>query len=188
MDSEQRGIAIHYGFVSSEDISGIGIIQCEYQGHIYTPLCLNTSGGNVGIGTTTPNYTLDVNGNLYVKNDIDCSGNLNITGDIDCSGNISSTTFQSSSDYRLKENINDINLDKYSIDNLKPKHFNFKNNKKENFGLIAHEVEEIFPFLVEGDKDGLKYQSVNYISIIGLLIKEIQALKKDVLILKQNKK
>ena len=44
-------------------------------------------------------------------------------------------------------------------------------------GLIAHELQEIYPFLVNGDKDGANHQSVNYTAIIALLIKEIQEMK-----------
>jgi hypothetical protein len=51
--------------------------------------------------------------------------------------------------------------------------------------LIAHEVQEYYPFLVEGEKDGYNTQSVNYIGLIGVLIKEIQELKREIKILKQ---
>ena len=50
-------------------------------------------------------------------------------------------------------------------------------------GLIAHEVQEIYPFLVNGEKDGEKFQSVNYTSLIALLIKEIKDLKARVKVL-----
>jgi hypothetical protein len=47
-------------------------------------------------------------------------------------------------------------------------------------GLIAHELQEEFPFLVTGEKDGDEHQSVNYNGLIALLIKEVQELKKIV--------
>ena len=46
-------------------------------------------------------------------------------------------------------------------------------------GFIAHELQEHYPFLVTGVKDGPDTQSVNYIGLIGLLTKEIQQLKAD---------
>ena len=46
-------------------------------------------------------------------------------------------------------------------------------------GFIAHELQEHYPFLVTGVKDGPETQSVNYIGLIGLLTKEIQQLKAD---------
>jgi hypothetical protein len=52
-----------------------------------------------------------------------------------------------------------------------------KLTKKENIGVIAHELQEIYPILVDGEKDGDEYQSVNYIGLIGILIKEIKELK-----------
>jgi hypothetical protein len=40
-------------------------------------------------------------------------------------------------------------------------------------------VQEYFPFLVSGVKDGPEIQSINYTGLIGVLTKEIQELKKD---------
>jgi hypothetical protein len=53
-------------------------------------------------------------------------------------------------------------------------------------GLIAHELQEVYPFLVNGEKDGANHQSINYTSLIALLIKEIQALKERVNKLENN--
>ena len=71
-----------------------------------------------------------------------------------------------------------LELTNYSIDNLQPVYFKFKDTNKESIGLIAHEILEFYPFLVECTKDGNEIQSVNYIGLIGVLIKEIQVLKK----------
>jgi hypothetical protein len=72
------------------------------------------------------------------------------------------------------------------VDNLRPVYFKYKDSKQENIGLIAHELQEEIPFLVEGEKDGTNYQIVNYDALIGVLIKEMQNLKKRIQILKQN--
>ena len=106
---------------------------------------------------------------------MDVSGNINATG-----------TITSGSDYRLKEDVSDLSLKEFSIDNLRPVYFKFKDSKKESIGLIAHELQEEFPFLVEGEKDGEKTQTVNYIGLIGLLVKEIQELKKEVATFKKD--
>jgi hypothetical protein len=47
-------------------------------------------------------------------------------------------------------------------------------------GFIAHELQTQFPFLVNGEKDGKDYQSVNYMGLVGLLVKEAQELKAQV--------
>jgi hypothetical protein len=52
-------------------------------------------------------------------------------------------------------------------------------SKKPNIGFIAHEVQECFPELVEGEKDGKHYQSLYMSQMIPILVKEIQRLKAD---------
>ena len=133
------------------------------QEKIYIP---GTYVGIGGVYNPTSIYALDVSGN----------GNF--------SQELYATGYNISSDYRIKENI--INLDEtFTIDNLRP--VTYKNIKieKQDIGLIAHELQEVYPFLVTGEKDGENLQSVNYNGIIGILIKEIQDLKKDVKIIKE---
>ena len=113
---------------------------------------------------------------------------LHVVGNIVASLNISAATFTSTSDYRVKKNINPLLLEDYSVDNLNPVYFKFKKENKESIGLIAHEVQEYYPFLVEGEKDGEQTQSVNYIGLIGVLIKEIQVLKGETKELKREMK
>ncbi len=108
--------------------------------------------------------------------------NLDVSGNAIFSGQVLATSFQSSSDYRLKNNIKQID-NNYSVDNLNPVEYDMDN--KHNIGFIAHEVQEYYPFLVDGEKDGEMTQSINYNGFIGLLVKEIQELKKEIKDLKQ---
>ena len=95
-------------------------------------------------------------------------------------GACSASSFNVSSDYRIKKNIQSLKELPYSVDLLNPVYyFNTKTNKPD-IGLIANEVQEHLPFIVNGTKDGVEIQSVNYISIIGLLIHEIKELKTSV--------
>ena len=92
------------------------------------------------------------------------------------------TSWNSSSDYRIKTDVEPLN-DTYTVDKLKPvSYYNTLSNKKD-VGLIAHELQELYPFMVNGIKDGPTNQSVHYTSLIGILIKEIQRLKDRVDIL-----
>jgi len=63
---KQRTLWMLYSGNSSP--SDYGIIQVEDQGIAYRNLALNPNGGNVGIGTTTPQYLLDVSGNIRASN------------------------------------------------------------------------------------------------------------------------
>ena len=67
----------------------------------------------------------------------------------------------------------------YNVDKLNPVIYNQKTDNSINMGFLAHEVQEYFPFLVSGSKNGPDTQSINYTGLIGLLTKEIQELKND---------
>ena len=118
--------------------------------------------------------TVIIPGALNISSSLDVSGNINSSSNISASESITLA-----SDYRVKVNIKNLSLSEYSIDNLKPVYFQFKDTKKESIGLVAHEVQNEIPFLVEGEKDGDKTQTVNYMALVGLLIKEVQELKKE---------
>jgi hypothetical protein len=106
-------------------------------------------------------------------------GGISVTGTITASGIVNAAGFNTPSDYRIKENVTQLDS-KFVVDNLNP--VTYLNNKlgKQDIGLIAHELQEIYPELVNGEKDGENLQSVNYIGLIPILIKEIQELKKEI--------
>jgi hypothetical protein len=94
-------------------------------------------------------------------------------GDIKVSG--TSTSYSTSSDYRLKENV------KYDWDatsrlkQLKPARFNFKADADTTLdGFIAHEVQDIVPEAISGKKDGEKMQGIDQSKLVPLLTKAIQ--------------
>jgi uncharacterized membrane protein len=134
-----------------------GIIQAkDLHRNSCRPLFLNPDGGNVMIGSSSnPAYTLDVNGNCRATN------------------------FYSGSDYRLKESIVNLKETTYTVDKLRPIKYQLKDDKTTDIGFLAHEVQEEFPFLVSGEKDGKEMQSLNYTGLIGVLVKEIQCLKAE---------
>jgi hypothetical protein len=90
-------------------------------------------------------------------------------------------------DYRLKTDVIPLSDTFYNIDKLRPVAYTVISTKKREIGLIAHEVQEEFPLLVSGEKDGEHNQSVDYTGLIGVLIHEIQQLKKRVNELEQSK-
>jgi hypothetical protein len=93
-----------------------------------------------------------------------------------------STTITGISDQRLKENIIDLDDGLQSVLALKPRKFDWKENKGKNIkgdrGFIAQEFEQVFPDMVEewADKvpEGEKpYKAVNA-NLIPTLVKAIQ--------------
>ena len=69
-----------------------------------------------------------------------------IGGDLTVAGNCSALTFQTTSDYRVKDNV--TTLTDESTSSLRPVKYYNKLNKKEEYGFIAHEVQEAYPEIV----------------------------------------
>ena len=92
-------------------------------------------------------------------------------------GLVTATLF-STSDYRIKEHVTPLD-ETFGVDGLNPVIYLNKKTNKQDIGLIAHELQQIYPVLVNGEKDGSEMQSVNYTGLIPILINEIQNLKKE---------
>jgi hypothetical protein len=105
----------------------------------------------------------------------------------------SSTSYNTSSDYRLKENEVEISNGLERLNKLKTYRFNWKSENDEDGkptrtvdGLFAHEVAEIIPEAVIGEKDAvdsngkMKIQSMDYSKVVPLLIKAVQELSAKV--------
>ena len=91
-------------------------------------------------------------------------------------GNFSATQFTSLSDRTKKTNIRPIENALEITKQLEGVRFDWIDNDKPSVGLIAQEVEEILPELVETSDDGTK--SVSYGNIIGVLIEAIKEQQK----------
>lgn len=84
-----------------------------------------------------------------------------------------------SSDYRIKTNVQTLD-ETHILDKLRPVTYYQTQIARKDIGFIAHEVQQHYPELVEGEKDSDKMQSVNYNGILALLINEVQRLKQDI--------
>jgi hypothetical protein len=95
-------------------------------------------------------------------------------------GSVQANKQPSVSDYRLKKNVKDI--DEFTTLNLRPVQYDMyekPEDEEHRIGLIAHEVQEIIPFIVSGVKDGPNYQAISYTDLIPILIKDFQRLHKQ---------
>ena len=152
--------------MNNKNISNINTANITI-GNITT---LNVSGTTPSTSTTT--------GALIVSGGVGIGGNLNING-------TTTSTIFTSSDYRIKTNI--IRLDeRFTTDNLNPIQYTNKQNSQTEIGFLAHELQQEYPYLVSGEKDGETLQSVNYIGLIGVLVNEIKSLKARVDILEKS--
>jgi len=121
--------------------------------------------------------------NYYSGAEIRMYGHVWTSGDINVSGNIYGNSFQYS-DETLKKNITTINDPIGKIMQLRGVTFNWNKDNKAGVGVIAQEVEKVYPELVNTDKDGIK--SVQYTSLVAPLIEAVKAQQKEILDLKAN--
>jgi len=138
-------------------------------------------------GATTLSSTLDVTGATTLSSTLDVTGATTFSSTITATGQITGNTFNATSDYRIKKDIQLLDH-MCTVDNLKPVSYTNILTNKQDIGLIAHELQEHYPFLVEGEKDGEKNQTVNYIGLIGILINEIKGLKREISFIKEEYK
>lgn len=105
----------------------------------------------------------------------------------------SATSYNTTSDYRLKENIKPIEDGLSRLMQLKPNRFNFINNKDTVDGFLAHEAAEVVPESVTGQKDDIdeegnpEYQGIDQSKLVPLLVAAVQDLKKEIDKLKNKK-
>ena len=128
------------------------------------------SSGNVGIGTSSPSSSYQTtitesdtgNGCLKLDRTSNIDGTLRSmvsfersgtqVGSITCSN--SATAYNTSSDYRLKENVVTISNATDRLKQLQPKRFNFIINPDTTVdGFLAHEVQSVVPEAISGTKD-----------------------------------
>lgn len=95
------------------------------------------------------------------------------------------------SDYRIKDNIEELPdgaLDK--VNNLQPKRYNYREgygmNTKPTAGFLAHELQNVIPEYVHGEKDGNTVQMIDVMGVVATLTKAVQELSDKVAKLERN--
>lgn len=94
------------------------------------------------------------------------------------SGNITmsdGTQIEFLSDKRLKENISPIKASLSDVLRLNPVSYDWKSNGKHSFGLIAQEVKQVYPDLVQNEG----HLAVNYYDLIPFMMKSLQELDRE---------
>jgi len=143
----------------------------------------NGNGGGTGNAVAAFKTTSFVS-TTYVQAFYNSSGTL--AGSISLpTGTSTTTAFNTSSDYRLKENV-DYTWDATTrIKQLKPARFSWISDDTNTLvdGFIAHEVSDIVPEAVAGEKDAIDeegnpaYQGIDQSKLVPLLVKTIQELE-----------
>ena len=102
------------------------------------------------------------------------------------------TSYNGVSDYRLKEDVQPMVDGLAKINQLNPVTFKWKSDGSDGEGFIAHELAEIIPLAVTGEKDAvnedgsIKPQGVDYSKIVVHLVAAIKELSAKVAALEAN--
>lgn len=129
-----------------------------------------------------------------------CDLGLNVIGDLDVTGVtysllttgananfvgvVTASNFICYSDKTLKTNVEALDESLNKITQLNGVQFDWKDTGVHSIGMIAQEVEDIIPEIVS-DIDNKK--TINYISLIPILVEAIKELKQEIELLKNNK-
>lgn len=154
-----------------------------------TELMRLTDAGNLGIGTDTPTFKLDVAGSIRCTN-IQLA-NYAGGGNREIGVNNGGSIIIYPSDQRLKKDISDLNGGINKVMKLRPVYYSWKDQeeygKQREVGFIAQEVKEVIPEVATSfNKDGEQYHSINYSRMVAVLTKAIQ--EQQVLIEAQSKR
>ncbi len=136
------------------------------------PILLQPNGGRVAIGTKTPTEALDVNGNARFRS----IGSGTSAGAVHRTSDGTLTT--STSDIRLKENIETLETCLEKVLRLRGVSFTWKSDPdmETRIGFIAQEFEKVIPELVfTNEVDG--YKGINYAEVTAILTEAIKELK-----------
>ena len=179
--------------------SGVGELQFwTYSGGISRAATIS-SGGNLLVGRTdaqtadnTAGIYLFPEGGLGAQRDSAASLFINrfgtdgdiavfrkqgtTVGSVSVTG--SATTYNTSSDQRLKENIVDAPSASDDIDAIQVRSFDWKaDGSHQKYGMVAQELQSVAPEAVSGDADSEEVMGVDYSKLVPMMLKEIQSLR-----------
>jgi len=136
-----------------------------------------TDSGRINIGNF--GESLALNRHTSVGNIVGFHYSTTAVGSI--SVTTTATAYNTSSDYRLKENVVDLAGAKARVNQLEPKRFNFIADPSTTVdGFIAHDVSNVVPEAITGVKDELDsdgnpvYQGIDQAKLVPLLTAALQ--------------
>lgn len=148
--------------IKNIDVSNVGV-------HVQSPNSYNSNGFTHScLSTASVSFYHFVgqsgNGSSVTTNDILIYGNGNVVN--------ANNSYGAISDIKLKENIIDATPKLDDLLKVKIRNYNLIGNQAKQIGVIAQELEEIFPSMIEVGKDDFK--NVKYSIFVPMLIKAMQ--------------
>jgi hypothetical protein len=125
------------------------------------------SSGTAASFRTTPTTTTSL---ITFRNGNGLVGSISTNG--------SATSYNISSDQRLKDNIVDAPSASNDIDAIQVRSFDWKaDGSHQKYGMVAQELQSVAPEAVTGDADSDDMMGVDYSKLVPMMLKEIQSLR-----------
>jgi hypothetical protein len=166
-DEIRLGTSTHRTYVDTLDIEKV-----EFNGY----------GNNyisIGNGDNATSSTANVEVKLwyglrFIDYDDNCRTFLNAR-----TGELTSSSFNATSDFRLKKDISNLSNVLENVCRLQGVEFVRKDDEtqRKQLGFIAQDVEEIFPQLVQTEDSKEKYKSVSYANTCALLVEAVKEMR-----------
>jgi hypothetical protein len=116
-------------------------LDSSLNGNLWTAGTMTASGQLIGL------WDASLNRRLFVAKDASFNGNLWTAGNIKAVGAIEATSYNATSDRRLKSNISSLSTQWDKILSLEPVSFEWKSNTKPDHGFLAQDVFSTYPIL-----------------------------------------
>lgn len=175
-----RLVSIGTGTSTSNRISGLEVGQKDSKSYVAIcdkskDNCYITAEGSTGIieihNSSNSIRLNDSNAAIEVTGAIGFEGEVVFANSVESSSSISAAGgFFDTSDARVKTNVKE--LDASGADRVRLVEFDRTDIEHHGYGVIAQELEEVYPEMVSTDKDGFK--SVNYDELAMVKIKYLE--------------
>jgi hypothetical protein len=174
------------GVLYGNGTSTVGVTTAGTTGQVLTATTSGAPTWAAAAGATITGTTTA--GTYYVVGTTSTSGSLttasisntNAVSYNASTGALTAVSMVSSSDERLKSNIQTLTNAVQTVESLRG--VSYLRNDRPEIGVVAQEVEKVLPMLVHEDPEG--YKSVAYGNMVGLLIEAVKELSAEVKALK----
>ena len=160
------------GYQDSIAIDSLGDIRFSQGDPAQT---VHFEGDKLYIGSNI--YGRTSGGTIFFESAANFASGFNSDGDCTIDGTLEATSFNATSDARLKENF-----EKYcaqtSILELPIYKYDYIDGAKNQIGCLAQDLQQICPEIVQTREDG--YLTIQESKIVYLLIEEIKQLKEEI--------
>jgi hypothetical protein len=144
-----------------------GKVSATHNNNVFSATCSTASSALYSLSTNNNGFV------FYAE-----SGTNTFRGSASYNG--TGISYNSASDYRLKNIVGNIPNALQTVALLKPCQFVWKETGETDVGFIAHELQELFPKAVSGEKDAVdaegnpKYQGIDTSFLVATLTAAIQ--------------